>query len=521
MIEEPISYEKNINLFQLLGSDTERFTEVAYDKLFHRMPDEAGRQTYSIKDNKIETKIDILCRLITSQEGVAKKVSIKGLLAIKHLFASRRHTFEKKEIYGLEDYLFIPHEDLPKKIFLSLLNRLPTEQEETEAKALIHSKLSILRLLIKITYSPEGQSLNVSIKNKRWLTLISKMSQIPAIGKVMSPLLEFYGYFIAIKKIESSLIDQIRFNQKLTSVLSEMIEITADSISEQALSLKKNLLHINRRIMGTDLEKSAFIDQLNHNNCLINTLLQSQNIQQSLVPIGHSPSKSNFFDDFYVAFEKRFRGDESSICQKMQSYLPLLEALKKSDDRPLKALDIGCGRGEWISLLKKDGFETLGIDLNTAMIEHCQSKSLNCQQHDALLFLKESHHSSFDLISSFHLIEHLSFESMMQLFLHIYRVLTEGGLLLLETPNPENILTGSCYFYNDPTHKNPIPPKSLEFYLQYIGFENIRTIRSNPSPKIVSDPDIQRRFFGAQDYAILAKKPIDQKRNSPSPLFLS
>jgi O-antigen chain-terminating methyltransferase len=116
-------------------------------------------------------------------------------------------------------------------------------------------------------------------------------------------------------------------------------------------------------------------------------------------------------------------------------------------------------------------------------------------------------------ITSFHLVEHLQFEVLIRLLDEAFRILRRGGLLILETPNPENFIVGSYSFYADPTHRNPIPSETLKFLLESRGLESIAVMKLRPwdAAKIEGDSEIVKRFneyfYCAPDYGTVARKP--------------
>lgn len=71
------------------------------------------------------------------------------------------------------------------------------------------------------------------------------------------------------------------------------------------------------------------------------------------------------------------------------------------------------------------------------------------QKMDCLQFLQSQADQSLIALTGFHIAEHLPFEVLQQLVMHTLRVLKPGGLLILETPNPENVSVGTCSFYMD------------------------------------------------------------------------
>jgi len=120
------------------------------------------------------------------------------------------------------------------------------------------------------------------------------------------------------------------------------------------------------------------------------------------------------------------------------------------------------------------------------------------------------------MVTGFHIIEHLPLPPLLELMSEVYRVLQEGGLVVLESPNPANIQVGACNFYLDPTHRRPLPSNLTEFIVEYAGFTNLRTLFLQPGEGSshvgsVDNPVAQRfneYFFGPQDYAVIGNKPV-------------
>lgn len=188
-------------------------------------------------------------------------------------------------------------------------------------------------------------------------------------------------------------------------------------------------------------------------------------------------------NNFYRAFEDKHRGSVADIRQRLTVYLPLVTKLNFyfPDDG---VIDIGCGRGEWLKLLRDNNIRAVGVDLDEGMLAEALKDGLTVELDDCINFLKKQKNESAIAITGFHLVEHLPFEIVHTLVSEAQRVLKPGGLLILETPNPENLSVGSCSFYMDPTHQNPIPPELLKFLPDYYGFERTRIVRLQESARI-------------------------------------
>lgn len=214
-------------------------------------------------------------------------------------------------------------------------------------------------------------------------------------------------------------------------------------------------------------------------------------------------------DNFYRAFEDRFRGSREDIKKKLEVYLPFLE-LFPAGEKPLSALDLGCGRGEWLEMLRERGVDALGIDTDDAMLDVCRAKGLSVENGDVITVLQSQADESRNIISAIHLVEHLECDRLRLLVAEAHRVLQPGGLLIMETPNPENIQVATTHFYLDPTHRRPVPPPLLSFLPEYCGFDRVKIIRLNESRRCEGNDGLMLMdvFNGVSpDYAVVAQKP--------------
>lgn len=211
---------------------------------------------------------------------------------------------------------------------------------------------------------------------------------------------------------------------------------------------------------------------------------------------------------FYRSFEDRFRGSREAIEQRLRAYLSFLAPLPEITCVP-RALDLGCGRGEWLELLETQGFVAQGVDLDAGMLAACRERELVVRQEDAIAALAEMGDESLAVVSGFHIAEHLPFDTLQALVADALRVLAPGGLLILETPNPENILVASRHFYLDPTHRHPLPPPLLAFLPEFVGFARTRILRLQETQGVHSDVPIGvREVLGgaSPDYAVVSQK---------------
>ena len=213
-------------------------------------------------------------------------------------------------------------------------------------------------------------------------------------------------------------------------------------------------------------------------------------------------------DNFYRAFEEKYRGPRELIKERLSAYLPFLDAILSITNKP-QAIDLGCGRGEWLEYLKSLGFNAQGVDLDEGMLEACQELGLSAKKGEMIEFIGTLPDASCMVVSAFHVVEHIRFEDVKIFVQEALRVLQPGGLLIMETPNPENIVVATRNFYLDPTHQNPIPPDLLHFVSEHAGFSRSKIVRLQEPPELREKPEVTILdvFAGASpDYAVVAQK---------------
>jgi O-antigen chain-terminating methyltransferase len=235
------------------------------------------------------------------------------------------------------------------------------------------------------------------------------------------------------------------------------------------------------------------------------------------------PDKLQKRDIDYLLFEKKYRGSGGEIKRKQEIFIKYFKGSRN-------VLDIGCGRGEFLELLTKNGIEAYGIDVNQDMINYCKKKGLKVKKADALTYLNSLKDNSLGGVFMGQVIEHLHSKELIALVRLCYEKLKKNAYFVAETVNPLNLMVAASSFYMDLSHTRPIHPETIKFLLKSTGFEEIEFEFLSPVPEAEKlrrfeikegmDEDEKNRYelmnrnidmlngilFGYQDYAVIAKK---------------
>lgn len=215
--------------------------------------------------------------------------------------------------------------------------------------------------------------------------------------------------------------------------------------------------------------------------------------------------------NFYHEFEANFRGSREEILGRLRTYSSFLIAV--ADQFPdAKTVDLGCGRGEWLELVQSFGISAHGVDLDDGMLADCFARGLSAEKADAIEHLKSLPDKSVAIVSGFHIAEHLPFDVLRTLVREAHRCLKPGGLLILETPNAENIAVGTLSFHMDPTHVRPLPPGLLSFLPRYYGFKRVDVLRLQENAALRESENARLYDVltaASPDYSIVAQKDAE------------
>ena len=513
------------------------FVDFAYVSILGRAPDPAGQEYYLRQLRQGEDKGSILVRLRYSPEGRARAVKIKGLLphliwhalgrapilgrfvdwtqALLALRASRR------SLRGFEAFIFSATERRAQHVD-DAMNRICDQIEQLSSRlAESTDRLDRLDQFAQMT-----AEINHRLESN-WLTQVVAASA-------------------PIRELQHNLRD-------VAEQITRLCE-TVEQEKEGRMQAGEHMLQINTQLqtLQNDVQQQfsaylEFVQRMEHETadiqqqfaayfeCVQRMEQENADLQRSFSVLHRSverrlarASVDGKSDDgitdirsewnrLYAALEDQFRGAPELIQRRQQIYLDKLKSLFPVGlDKPL--IDIGCGRGDWLTLLKQSDIDAMGVETNDILVDRCHQAGLRVIQNNALDYLWESDDESFAVVSCFHVIEHLSQESVHQLLSETMRVLQPSGILIIETPNPENLQVGATNFYLDPTHRHPLPPALVKFSVEAYGYEVIDSLWLNPPehpPELGEGPAeaiLARYLFGPMDFGLIARKPPQWSR---------
>jgi SAM-dependent methyltransferase len=207
-------------------------------------------------------------------------------------------------------------------------------------------------------------------------------------------------------------------------------------------------------------------------------------------------------EGIYHSIQLLLRGSQELIRERQAWYLPLLDIPEQHRDLPI--LDIGCGRGEFLELVRGRGDRVVGVDLDASEIKRLQQQGYEAHHADGADYLSSLPPNSLVGVTAFQVIEHVSHDYLRKLLKLAYSRLVSGGWILLETVNPDCDAAFRS-FYLDPTHRRPIPKWLLSILLAFYDFTSLEVLYQSPLPRDapVSDHDWSKYY---QTYAILGRK---------------
>jgi SAM-dependent methyltransferase len=314
---------------------------------------------------------------------------------------------------------------------------------------------------------------------------------------------------------------QKEFNARLVQALNGFVEI----IDAEFKEFRKEFQELQMMIWTFDRRKEALeIDEVLLNQKLehVLSILREQTPQISKESEIVPPVQERQDDYAYVLFENLYRGDETTIKQRQRAYLQYFQNCTN-------VLDLGCGRGEFLELLRERNITGYGVDVNQTMVHYCRKKDLKVEETDVFSHLQSLPDSSLDGIFTAQTVEHYPPKQLARLLQLCFEKLQSQKYLVIETQNPVS-LYALAHFYRDMSHEKPVHPDALCYVLKTVGFQDIQIVYASPFSQAlllqeldamaVSDETLRTQIailnknlrqlndtiYGYLDYAVIAKK---------------
>jgi len=402
----------------------------------------------------------------------------------------------------------------------------PIASDRRYAGRLVVTVKKIIRRAVIWLINPIVQQLNLILNSHQ--TYFQDYER--RFGEIDKTFNVYQGY---IKNIEShsnrveKIIEEIakkknkNINDTQHERLLELFEHISDKVETSLENMSAELKQMRELIR--DIEQQKIPQRLARYERFIN---KSRNINEipeiKPVPVKNTGTSLPAFD--YFVFEEKFRGDERMISQRQKKYAKYFK--NKS-----KVLDIGCGRGEFLDILKSENIDGYGIDIDEDMIQICEEKGIEVYNEDALSHIQKVPALSLGGIFISQVVEHLESDYLFMILDLSFDKLEENGIFVAETLNPDSLLSMK-YFYMDPSHVKPVPSTTFEFMLEKAGFSDIRVhyiesadekIKLGKLSSDIADDKLQKAIydqvnsnsevlnkmlFGPVDYVITAYKKI-------------
>lgn len=559
-----VTADGRVDVRDLLRWHDEAFVDAAYRTLLRRPPDSAGFAHYlqSLRDGR-RGKLEIIAELRSSAEGEAQRVEVHGLRArlalrrvlalplvgrvagIAHFLVRLPDLARNQE--RLEVALFQARSEARNRLNGSLAQVEARLGEAAQARlrsegalrAALSSRIEAVAAELRMAEAQATDARREMTATARELLALADLlhdlrgASAARLCAIDARLLELHDEQAAARaRLDAggARLEDAHLRLEDTRLRLDDAHLRLDDADLRLDDTRLRLDDAGLRLDDADLRlgaartQLAALDESKAGRAeLAGAVASFRDSLHAKVDGAHLPgvveavieSRDAVPDDLYAAFEERFRGSTDEIQSRVAVYLPFLrEAGVGSTEAPL--LDLGCGRGEWLDVVRAADLHARGVDRNPVVVDACRERGLDVALGDLLETLRAQPDASLGAVSALHVIEHLPWARLIELLDEVRRVLRPGGIAIFETPNPENLLVGAATFHSDPTHRNPLPHGTMQFMLEARGFAPVRLLRLHPYPDgvglpTVSAADLAHRlnslFFGPQDYALIGTRP--------------
>jgi SAM-dependent methyltransferase len=427
-------------------------------------------------------------------------------------------------------------ERIMERIRENIRRRRSTGASERGTSTFLHGQVAA-----DFAYLHSGYDINnVSLVSHRRLLGSLVLATKKVIRKLLAPILDRQvAYNAASTRVATHLKDWVEAQGQISDALRVEIGALEARLRAEMLAAESRIGEALARQVGSGEEQSLALqalkqasvaerERISRTERTLRRALHASQARPSHEHGSESPAREPAsvriavpehkpeFD--YSGFEERFRGSEEEIKERQRIYLSHFEGRDN-------VVDVGCGRGEFLELMRENGIRARGVDLDLDMILLCREKGLDVSADDAFAYLGALPDDSLGGVFAAQVIEHLPPLRVIELVNLCHRKLGPGGVLILETPNPKCLMVFADTFYKDPSHVQPAHPDTMQFLFEALNFHQVELRFLGPVDPFMRIPLLEApgadfgRFnegidrlntllFGFQDYAVIGRKSL-------------
>lgn len=362
-----------------------------------------------------------------------------------------------------------------------------------------------LQRIESVLQSHEQSFQAISRELDRQTTLISgQRSDIAALNEKLAAALLAHAQ--RLEDLHTKVSGLSQTDAELEAKLDRANSTEIANLQSELIQVQANLrdIQLQNRLRDRDVRRFAHATQ--------SSAALGADRQQAMPVSPMFPAEFRHESDFdYFAFEDLYRGDEAEIRRRQKAYLEYFRGRAN-------VLDVGCGRGEFLELLRDNGIDAKGVEAGTDQCLLCREKGLEVVQQDLLSYLESLPDGALGGLFSAQVIEHLTAGDQLRFIWLAYQKTQQGSPVIIETINAQCVWAVMRNFFLDPTHVRPMHPETLKFAMNSVQFKNVEIRFSSPVSERLIPPlhldgnvaefnrriqDLNELMYGSQDYAAI------------------